>query len=111
MALNKVHGERFPAHYNHHLMNWRRNALGYSMRAIARLLGYHHAVMQDVFHGRATNKTVYPVALFLALDWAKVHDLTLSTPDDFESAVLVGASGAHLIAPQEAVSNSTPGAI
>ena len=77
MALNSVSDERFPAHYHHLLMNWRRVQLGLSLRAISRALGYHHSVMADVFQGRATNKTVYPVVRELGLDWAKVHDLTL----------------------------------
>lgn len=62
--------------------------------------------MDDVFHGRATSKSVYPVALFLGLDWAKVHELTLSE-SEYPHAIRIDTSrGAHLIAPAEAVSNS-----
>lgn len=107
MPLNSAHDERFPAHYNHYLLHWRRIQLGYSIRAIARLLGYHSSVMDDVFHGRATSKTVYPVALFLGLDWAKVHDLTLVESDYPQCLRIAHLRGPQLIAPQQTVSNST----
>ena len=107
MALYKVHNELFPAHYNHHLLDWRRVQRGHSIRGIARLLGYNRSVMVKVFQGRATNKTVYPVAQFLGLDWAKVHDLTLVELDYPHCVQLEHLRGAQLIAPQQAVGNST----
>lgn len=103
MALSNVRDERFPAHYNHLLMDWRRVQLGFSLRGLARLLGYHHSVMVDVFHGRATSKTVYPVVRALELDWAKVHDLTLRESDYPHSIRIDAPGGAHLIAPKEVV--------
>lgn len=111
MTLNSVRDELFPAHYNHFLMDWRRRQLGLSIREIARLMHGRPDTITDVFRGRASSKTVYPIARLLGLDWAMVHRLTLSE-EDYPLAVHAGIpQGAHLIAPQEAVSNSTPGAI
>lgn len=107
MTHNSAHAELFPAHYNHLLLDWRRRELKLSKRAISRLLRFHHSVVTDIFRGLSTNKTVFPVALYMGLDWAKVHDLNLAE-EDYPSAVLNGSlQGSHLIAPQEAVSNST----
>lgn len=107
MERNSVRVELFPAHYNHLIMSARRRELGLSIRAIARLIKCRHNTITEVFRGRASSKKVYPVAQVLGMDWAMIHDLSLSE-SDYRRAVLSDTlQGAHLIAPQRAVSNST----
>ena len=74
------------AYYNRELLIWRRSQLGLKIVDVSRLLGIRVTTVSEVFRGRATNKHLYPVAHFLGLDWAKVHELDLKEPD-FPSAV------------------------
>lgn len=106
MELNSAHGALFPAHYNHLLMDWRRRELGLSIYAIAELINLRYHTIRAVFQGVASSKSVYPVAELLRLDWAIVHDLTLRNESDFNAAAGVAVRGAHLIAPEQEVSNS-----
>lgn len=107
MPQNSNQDAPFPAHYNHHLLNWRKSKLGLTIRRIARLLGLNHRTVNEVFQGRAKQKSVYPVARFMELDWSLVHDLYLPE-SHYHLAVRGGINqGAHPIAPIEQASNSS----
>ena len=99
--------QEFPGCYNHPLLDWRRRRLNLSTNAIARFIGGSRNNVEAVMRGCASSKKVYPVAQFLGVDWAKLHDLELTEPD-YPSALRNDPSrGAELIAPAYSFSNST----
>jgi hypothetical protein len=95
-----------PVFYNHRLMEWRRIQLGLSIHAIERLTGIHRITIRAVFQGNGSYEKVYQIVCLLGLDWALVHERDL--PESMYHRAVAGGvlPGAHLIAPQQPVSNS-----
>jgi hypothetical protein len=60
---------------------------------MARRLEVRERTIQDVFNGKASAKSAYPVARALGLDWAQVHNFELQEVD-FYSAVMNGTGHA-----------------
>lgn len=100
MALNSVLLNRFPAFYNHEMLTWRRLQLGLSVRQVSKAISGRETTVQQVFKGTVVNaRQVFPVARYLGLDWAMVHDLALSE-SHYHLAVLAplpdGRGGAYI---------------
>lgn len=98
MAQNSVNEKpysvRYDQHYHVALMNWRKERLGLSLQEVARRTGEPFQTVRQVFRGKATNRKVYPIAVFLSLDWAQVHNLELEE-SDFHLAVTNGNGTTH----------------
>jgi len=91
MKRNSDLAKRFPAYYRHDLLNKRREQLGLSVREVWQQSGVKENSTRRVFLGEASNKHVFPIALFLSMDWKMIHDFDLPE-DQFRRAVLNGGS-------------------
>ena len=65
--------------------------MGLSIQKMAKATKQPYETVRKVLQGKSTNKSVYPVANFLGLDWMMVHNLELPSID-FRSAVRDGDS-------------------
>lgn len=70
-------------------MTKRREELGLSLNEVSRQTGVPLESTCRVFLGQASNKLVWPIAQFLKMDWAMLHDFKL---EDFRLAVVNGGS-------------------
>lgn len=79
-------------YYRHDIMEWRRRLLGISVAEVARRVNIRVETVYQVFLGKATNKKAYPVCLALGLDWAQIHNLSL-TERNFHLAIMGDDNG------------------
>lgn len=89
MKRNFALQQRYPAFYNHRVLDGRRLALNLTKHDVARLAGEPKENVRNVFRGTAKNHSVYPVCVALGMDWERIHDLTLEE-SDFHLAVING---------------------
>lgn len=81
--------KRFPALYRHDVLDAERKIKDLSYESIAKELGMRTGTVSAVFKGIATPRKVYPIAQFLGVNWATLHDLE----SDFHLAVLNRTGG------------------
>lgn len=89
MKRYSAYSRRFPAFYNHRLLDWRRKELGWSLSETARRARRPEENVKNVFRGKAKSQTVYPVCRVLGIDWPQAHNLELQK-SEFHLAVLNG---------------------
>lgn len=81
MKRYSAYNRRFPAFYNHRLLEWQRLQKGWSISEAARRCKEPFENVRNAFQGKAKNQTVYPLCQVLGIDWMQVHNLDLKTSE------------------------------
>lgn len=96
--MRRNSGKRYPKngyYYNVGGLNEAREQAELTVRGIAVRLGLNQDTAIRVFNGTASQKQVWPYALYLNIDWSKLHDLNLPPSEfRFHRAGLNGSSRA-----------------
>lgn len=77
MKRYSAYVKRFPALYNHLVMDEVRLNKGWSISEVARRSKQPFENVRNAFLGKAKNQTVYPVCEVLGIDWLQIHNLDL----------------------------------
>lgn len=92
MRRNHGNPNRERGYYNVDLLNYHREKAGLSVRQVSLRARINGDSANRVFKGTASQKQTWPVSQFFNIDWKQLHDLELSTPEEFDRAVLNGNS-------------------
>lgn len=82
---------RFPGLYRDDLIRFRMKDLGWSQLETCKKAKIHPYTLQRILTGQATSKKVWPLAKFLGLDWAQLHNFKLKESEFHLAVVRNGA--------------------